>query len=131
MTEIAIPLKWFCYRQNNSGGRFIYDDSLGISVNVWVEARDAREADYRAERIGLYFDGAGDCPCCGDRWYSQSYYGEAADTPPEPDAPFREERWRHKWMDGYETFVHRYDGSFYGTEAQEGEIVEPREIENR
>lgn len=111
--------KWFCYRQNNSGGNFVYDEGRGISVNVWVQARDAGEADFRAERIGLYFDGAGDCSCCGDRWSSQGGYGWAGedDTPPAPDVPFEKKDYRIKWTDGYETFVHPIDSAFYGTEG--------------
>src|SRR6266850_705363 len=53
--------------------------SKGILVDhyVWVEAVDAEESDYKAQRIGLYFDGVDnnqDCSCCGDRWSSKSKY---------------------------------------------------------
>lgn len=63
--------KFFEYDQNNSGGSFHIDDATGIGPRVWIEAADAVEADYRAGRIGIYFNGceAGrDCSCCGDRW---------------------------------------------------------------
>lgn len=60
---------FYQFRQNNSYGRFVFDKERGISTEVWVEADDLVEATARAEAIGLYFDGAGDCPCCGDRWY--------------------------------------------------------------
>jgi len=59
------------YRQNNSGGDFIITEN--VTIHVIVEARDAVEADFRAERIGIYFNGCDtgdDCPCCGDRWDS-------------------------------------------------------------
>lgn len=121
MTTIEAELKWFEYRQNNSGGSFTYDPQNGISVNVYIQAQDAREADYKAEAIGLYWDGCQsgmDCDCCGDRWYPQNRYwgdGDPVDEVPGPDEPFDEEQHWHKWIDGYETFVHRYDGSFYGT----------------
>lgn len=59
---------FFTYRQNNSGGSFILDSNRGISVYVIVEAQSSDEADHKAEYIGLYFDGNGDCPCCGNRW---------------------------------------------------------------
>lgn len=62
---------FFTYSQNNSGGTFDIDHSSGITVYVIVEADSASDADRRAERIGLYFDGAGDCSCCGDRWSEQ------------------------------------------------------------
>ena len=56
--------------QNNSGGTFIYDEQKGISYSVIVEADSENDAITRAEQIGLYFDGKGDCPCCGNYcWY--------------------------------------------------------------
>lgn len=57
------------FNQNNSGGRFYYSDDLG--ENVIVEAASADEANSRAESLGIYFDGFGDCPCCGRRWYEK------------------------------------------------------------
>lgn len=66
--------KFYQYRQNNSGGKFEYDKHDGISVFVIVEAHNYREANSRANNIGLYFNGCADgydCPCCGDRWYEQ------------------------------------------------------------
>lgn len=59
------------YRQNNSGGGFVFAKTSGISVYVIVEANSLDEANERAEGIGLYFDGVDnghDCSCCGDRW---------------------------------------------------------------
>ena len=63
-------MSFFSYRQNNTGGSF--DTSMGLIV--YVEARSAEEADMRAESVGLYFDGRGDCRCCGPRW--SNAYGE-------------------------------------------------------
>src|SRR4051794_4942961 len=59
---------FFHFRQNNSYGRFDIDLTRGISSDVLIQADDIAEAFERAETMGLYFDGAGDCPCCGDRW---------------------------------------------------------------
>lgn len=62
---------FYTYRQNNSGGSFVYDADLGIAIAVIVEADDLPEASAKAEDIGLYFDGCEtgrDCDCCGDRW---------------------------------------------------------------
>ncbi len=62
---------FYTFRQNNSYGRFDYDGKRGISVNVIVEANSIKEANEKAEEIGLYFDGVEkevDCECCGDRW---------------------------------------------------------------
>ena len=70
----SVPGKFYTFRQNNSFGRFDYDAGRGISVNVIVEADNTADANSRAERIGLYFDGAGDCPCCGTRWSEQYSY---------------------------------------------------------
>lgn len=64
--------KFYTFRQNNSGGGFVYDPDEGIGLYVIIEADDEDHAIRRAEEIGLYFDGVesrGDCECCGDRWY--------------------------------------------------------------
>lgn len=66
------------YSQNNSGGSFDYNPSQGIGHYVIVEAHSADDADHRAQAIGLYFDGYGDCSCCGDRW-SHAYGKGSAD----------------------------------------------------
>jgi hypothetical protein len=58
--------KFYHYSQNNSGGSFIVNERVGN--DVVIEARDVDHANTIAESIGIYFDGAGDCPCCGNRW---------------------------------------------------------------
>ncbi len=61
---------FFEYRQNNSGGSFVINDTL--TVVVVIEAPTSDMADARAQELGIYFDGCNtgdDCPCCGDRWY--------------------------------------------------------------
>lgn len=103
-------MSFFHYSQNNSGGSFTFDEAAGITHHVVVEADSADEANERAERIGLYFDGAYDCPCCGDRWSSQ-WRDESGETEPsvygEPVAAFK----GHRWMDaGKEIAVHFADG---------------------
>ena len=60
---------FYTYTQNNTGGRFVNNDQ--VCHFVIVEADSAGEADCRALEMGLYFDGAGDCECCGNRWYEQ------------------------------------------------------------
>ena len=60
---------FYTYDQNNSGGVFKVNDN--VKHYVIIEADSAKEADEKAESIGLYFDGVKngrDCPCCGDRW---------------------------------------------------------------
>lgn len=71
---------FYTYGQNNSGGSFDHDPMAGIGYNVCVEADSADEANAKAETIGLYFDGRGDCPCCGDRWYDVTD-SDGEDTP--------------------------------------------------
>lgn len=133
-----INLKWFTYDQNNSGGVFDFDAGRGISAKVIVQARDAREANYRAQRIGLYFDGSGDCSCCGDRWSEQ--YGEGFETPMihrgvDIEAWLAGD-WFMKWMapDRPEVYVHAYDDTFvgyvYGTPGVDLRLHENRELES-
>lgn len=97
---------FYKFRQNNSGGTFIFDDKRGLSVNVWVEADDLTDACNRAEKLGVYFNGVYtgyDCECCGDRWYKPCDDGqESAPT----------------YVEGYTFnsfplgFVHFKDGTF-------------------
>lgn len=73
---------FYTYWQNNSGGNFVEDDERGITLTVIIEADTAEEANERAEQIGLYFDGDGDCECCGARWDAAWEY-EEGDLQPE------------------------------------------------
>ena len=62
---------FYMFEQNNSGGRFDVNDAL--CHRVVIEANSEREAIYKAEELGCYWDGVEngiDCHCCGDRWYS-------------------------------------------------------------
>ena len=62
---------FYTYHQNNSGGSFDCDDR--VAETVIIEANSPDEANYRAESVGIYFDGVQkgqDCSCCGDRWHS-------------------------------------------------------------
>ena len=106
---------FFTYNQNNSGGSFVFDERRGITHYVIIEAADAREANYRAERIGLYFDGEGDCPCCGDRWYEAWSDDEGDAVPSIYGEPIQDFDFEFKWMgDRPEAFVHFADGHFRG-----------------
>lgn len=71
---------FYTYRQNNSGGYFDTDKNRGISVFVIVEADSAEHADRKAGEIGLYFDGEGDCECCGSRW-SETWESDGEEFP--------------------------------------------------
>lgn len=73
MAKRAVKTKFFEFQQNNSGGSFVEDAKRGIGPRVWVEAMNAKDANARAEDIGIYFNGCQsgmDCACCGDRWSS-------------------------------------------------------------
>jgi hypothetical protein len=106
-------MAFFHYSQNNSGGSFNYDEK-GITHHVDIEAPTAESADRRAESIGLYFDGAGDCPCCGDRW--SSAYGDGDAVPSVYSEPLSEAwgsggRFPMRWMKpNPEAVVHFLDG---------------------
>ena len=103
---------FYHYPQNNSGGRFNFDREKGITHHVVIEAENASLADRRAESIGLYFDGKGDCPCCGDRWHEA--YGEGTEEPSVYDRLLGVVNKNNGggWMKvGYETVVHFADGT--------------------
>ena len=61
-------MNFFTFRQNNSGGSFVVDLERGLGYMVCIEAENAEKACERAREIGIYFDGRGDCSCCGPRW---------------------------------------------------------------
>lgn len=120
-------MSWYHYCQNNSGGSHEYDASRGISVDVYVEADSADEANERALEIGLYFDGVDggrDCDCCGNRWYEETYAQDDDFEPPtEDEALLIDENARStpmKWADegNYDVFVHPKGKPFYGAHAE-------------
>lgn len=76
-------MAFFTFDQNDSGGGFDRDLEKGITNFVIIEAIDEKDANEKAERIGLYFGGVEkslDCICCGDRWRPAYYMG--ADSEP-------------------------------------------------
>jgi hypothetical protein len=109
---------FFTYHQNNSGGVFDYDYDAGIARNVIIEADNAKQANAKALKVGLYWNGvdeAGDCDCCGDRWYSA--WGDTEGTP-NPTVYGRDaalelhQGWREEME--YEGFIHFADGRKVG-----------------
>jgi hypothetical protein len=73
-------MKFYEFKQNNTGGSFDVDEQL--CNHLIIEAKDENEAIQKAESMGVYFNGCDegmDCPCCGDRWY----------TPSELDSPYQ------------------------------------------
>lgn len=59
---------FYTFDQNNSGGFSKFNKYDGITEYVIVEANNENHANEIAESIGIYFDGEGDCKCCGNRW---------------------------------------------------------------
>lgn len=110
MAGTITKTKFYHFSQNNSGGSFILDEERGITHHVIIEAIRAQHANGIAEQIGLYFDGEGDCDCCGDRW--EELYGDCpgTDTPIVYDAPV-DSYTSMCWMQpGKEIVVHYLDG---------------------
>lgn len=116
---------FYTYDQNNSGGSFDFDATAGITHHVIIEANSADEANEKAQIIGLYFDGYGDCSCCGNRWYEQTTWYDWGDEVPSlygqplkmsQDHPT--EQFAIKWMgDDPEVFVHYADGRIVGVNS--------------
>lgn len=72
---------FYHYSQKNSFGTFDENTEKGIGTDVIIEAHSAQDANKRAKKIGIYFDGVDkgiDCPCCGDRWYKAYADNEGA-----------------------------------------------------
>jgi len=62
--------KFYEFSQNNTGGSFDVGDTL--CHTLVIEAVSEKDAIYKAEDLGCYWNGVedgSDCPCCGDRWY--------------------------------------------------------------
>jgi hypothetical protein len=81
-SHAVAKLKWFTFRQNNSGGSFTVNND--VDTNVIVQAHNADEANELAQRVGIYFSGVADgidCECCGDRWSTIWSNDEGTDVP--------------------------------------------------
>ena len=78
---------FYTFRQNNSGGSFI-----GPAITVIIEADGVDDANARAEKLGLYFDGCADgrdCDCCGDRWHEIWRTESGTEVPTLWDEPLK------------------------------------------
>ena len=78
---LILKTKFYKYSQNNTGGSYNIDKARGIGKFVFVEAISPEDANKRARLIGLYFDGYGDCECCGNRWHEQYSEKEGQEVP--------------------------------------------------
>ncbi len=116
LTPIASGnVKYFHFSQNNTGGRFSNSDDL--AENVVIAARSAKEANERAQALGVYFDGVSkdyDCSCCGDRW-SEAYQDSDSDAVPSVYGTTLVEYYVNSTMRAYNvrkvTIVHNADGT--------------------
>ena len=103
---------FYHFNQNNSGGSFLFDENQGITHHVVIEADNASDANAIAEGIGIYFDGYGDCSCCGNRWYPVDDHNEE-DFPHVYGGEIKKvlNVSPYRWMDdGKEVCVHYKDG---------------------
>jgi hypothetical protein len=101
---------FYDFRQNNSGGRFVRSDKLDMFVIV--EADTVDEANERAERLGIYFNGCDDdrdCPCCGDRW-SEQYGTEEGDEFPATYGEMLTKWYTKRCPKKYDIVIHFKDG---------------------
>lgn len=120
---------WFTYTQNNSYGTFDIDTDAGITVKVIIEADDHNEANDRAEKIGLYFYGGQDCPCCGYRW-SEAWSDDGDEFPSLYGVPLIEtEPSRFTWAgDEPEIFIHPKEGEPLAIYVRDGRYVIDAEV---
>ena len=120
-----VQTKFWSFSQNNSGGSFRRDEKAGIDTLVVVEAINAADANSRAKQIGLYFDGDGDCPCCGSRWSEQWREEEGTEVPSQYGEPLTEWTLRGSNCLRYTAYIHYIDGRIEKIEPK----VIPREEE--
>lgn len=104
---------FYTFDQNNSGGSFIHVPGA-LSHKVIIEADSAEEANRIAEGLGMYFDGDGDCSCCGNRWYEAWPQDAGTETPEIYGAPveaYGSSKYFINWMgDDPYAYVHYADG---------------------
>lgn len=110
---------FYCFKQNNSGGSFDFDEDKGITHFVIIEGNTLEDILNKAESIGIYFNGVEnemDCECCGDRWYVP-WKEDLEDTPKIYEEDIKDYDFEYKWMpEGKEACVHYLDGrmEWYG-----------------
>lgn len=113
MPSHVVQTKYYVFNQNNSGGGFDIDATRGIGEKVVIEAINYLDANDRAQRIGIYFDGCADgrdCSCCGDRWSplwgEDTYSTIDVNNPEEIKKQFNDWGWTKR----QHLFIHTLDG---------------------
>lgn len=63
-------MKYYLFKQNNSGGYYIEDENLGISSNLIIKADNEDIADEIFDNISKQYGESfhSFCECCGPRW---------------------------------------------------------------
>lgn len=98
---------FYYYRQNNSGGEFVFDDAVGVGVHVIVEAVDSDHANARAAHFLDFSDG---CECCGSRW-EHVWHDEGCETPEIYNTPVVEyKKDKSSMYQGDHIYIHYMDG---------------------
>ena len=104
---------FYTFDQNNSGGAFVHVPNA-LTQKVIIEADSTYEANLIGESLGMYFDGDGDCSCCGFRWYEAWSDDEGTETPEiygEPVEAYGSSPRFIDWMNGDPyAYVHYADG---------------------
>lgn len=70
---MSIPTKYWIFHQNNSGGRYDYDEKHGISSYLAIEATSEKKAQALFNAIVEEYGPSYSCECCGDRWSDYAY----------------------------------------------------------
>lgn len=108
-------LKWFHYRQNNSGGYLIVNDE--VAEDVFIQASSAAEAEERAEAI--FAENSEYCECCGRRWSTGwKSDSDGTDVPCSYGTPITEEAATYF---SEHARLHHYDGRIEAFKYHQGE----------
>jgi hypothetical protein len=101
-------LKFYPFRQNNSGGYYVIDEENGISEFISIQAKDYKDSVRILQEISEKNDEFFDyCPCCGERWDTCNF---------DFDGDLEPMYYDEKLYDNYKgdcqrtAYVHYYDG---------------------
>ena len=97
-------------RQNNSGGYYITNTSLGVGENIIIECDDLIDAEVRFKRIAKsYGSGFYDyCNCCGERWADFEWLDDSdlTESPSIYGTPINDVKYRYI----YSGYIHYKTG---------------------
>jgi hypothetical protein len=104
-TTIEVDLKWWCFIQNNTGGKFKINDLA--AHYVFIQSTSLGAAEYYGVSKGI-LDNSNSCSCCGDRWNGVDSE-KGFDIPTVFDTPLSEYK---DFGRGSEARLHYFDGKF-------------------